>query len=265
MIGKMPPEISHEPSNDGRRWGAHCQRVIWLVAITCSLLLVTLPLIEYFRYGVFPHWVTEDVGDLPWAPSSRGLLWGAWTLLSTLLLAMTGLLGLLYFMTVAKISVRHGEHRLFWLLSAFSFLWLACDEFFALHEYLAFRLRQAGIPRPPIGRLDDLINPGIPVIVGLVACIAFWKALTPHKRRFPILFASVAFLAISTLIDLLRLQGHRLGKLFEDGTKILAVTGLFLFYFQTLLDAIGHLIGSASTSSPRQIQGQSDVEHPPVL
>jgi hypothetical protein len=257
-----PDPMSPGSSWEGEAWEARCRRLIWLIAISCSFLLVALPLIEYVRYGVFPHWVTEDVGDLPWDPGSKGLLWGAWTLLSTLLLAMTGLSSLVYFLTIAKISRVYGQHRHFWLLSSLGFLWLAADEFFAFHEYIGWRLAKAGIPRPPIGRLDDLINPGIPVLVGLVACMTLWKALIPHKGRFPILFASAGFLAISTVIDLLRPQGQRLGKLFEDGAKILAVTGLFLFYLLALLDAIGHLIESARTAPRRQTDGPHDAGHP---
>jgi len=240
-----PAKIDPGHPGKGESWETRCRRLIQLIAIISFVLLVALPLIDYLRYGIFPRWVTEDVYDLPWGPGSKGLLWGAWTLLSTLLLLMTGLVAFFYYVTVAKLSPLYGQHRLFWLLSGLGFMWLAGDEFFGFHEHIGWWLGQVGIPRPPIGKLDDLMNPGLPVIGGVIAYIALKKALTPHKNRFPFLAASVALLVISTLIDLLRPEGHRLGKLIEDGTKILAITGLFLFYLAAFLDAIGHLFQSA--------------------
>ena len=249
----LPPEAAELAPGDpceGEAWETWCRRLIWSIATTCFLLLVALPLIEYLRYGMFPHWVTEDVMDLPWRPNSIGLLWGAWTLLSTLLLMMTALCGLFYYVTVAKVSPMYSQHRLFWPLSALGFLWLAGDEFFGFHEYIRLRLQPLGLPRPPIGTLGDVVNPGVPMVIGLIAIIGLRKAVLPHKSRWPLIYASVAFLAISTILDVSRPQGHRLGKIVEDGTKILAVSGLFLFYFSAYLDAIGKLLQQGGMRRP---------------
>lgn len=243
-LAPHPDEGDQNGTEIIQAWARVC-RIRWWVYGVVVALLIALPLIEYARYGQRPQWIFWDLHELQVRDQWKGVLLMGETLFSFMLLSWTGLLALLYYATITRVRPLSHPHRLFWLLCGLGFLWLACDEFFGFHEYIDWRLTQAGVPRPPVGKLKDLIMPGFPAVAGITTFIVFKKAWTPHRNRLPFIGSGVGFLAVSMLFDLLEPVGPFPRRIVEDGAKVLAGTSFLLFYLLTYLDAIGRLLQSA--------------------
>src|SRR5574341_470170 len=230
------------PPETLQRWDAACQQVVRVTYGAVVLILIALPLVEYLRYGRRPQWIFWDLPDFIHPKEWRGALIAGETLFSFFLLGATALLSLLHYATITKVTPLSRPSRFFWLLSGLGFLWLACDEFFGFHEYVEWRLLSAGIPPPPVGKLKDLIMPGIPVIVGFMAFVRFRKAWRPYRARLRFVAAGGIFLVISLLFDVFHPVRIFPRRIIEDGAKILAGTSFLLFYLLAYLDAIGSLL-----------------------
>ena len=135
-----------------------------------------------------------------------------------------------------------GEGRLFWMLLAVGFLFVALDEMLEFHENVDYWLRGTWVGWPPLFRnWNDVIV--ISYGLGGIALLArYWREIARLPQAFILLALGSAFYVLHTGIDSL-VSNSAAKNLVEESAKLTA-TAFFalsmLAAFIAMLQALRH-------------------------
>ena len=142
------------------------------------------------------------------------------------------------------------ESSALWGIISLSFLFLAADEFFQIHEEIDFgihnffNIRETGFT----DRIDDILV-GLYGLAGIFVLITYWDELKAHRRAFPFFIYGFIFLFAMIAIDVLTNRNDILPALFdydlanvlhvwlshaEDSLKVFAEAFFIMAFFSIL-------------------------------
>lgn len=132
-----------------------------------------------------------------------------------------------------------GEGRLFWMLLATGFLFVALDEMLEFHENVDYWLRETWVGWPPLFRnWNDVIV--ISYGVGGVALLArYWREIARLPQAFILLALGGAFYVLHTGIDSL-VSNSAAKNLVEESAKLTATA----FFALSMLAAFIAMLGA---------------------
>jgi hypothetical protein len=157
------------------------------------------------------------------------------TLFSALFLGFTALTSL-YIFLLKKSAASKSEGYMFWLLSAIGFFYLCMDEYFMAHEGIDEGIGHLfGLDIKHLN-LDNLII----LLYGLIALAItyyFRRAIMKHKVMLPC-FVLGAIGLLGTILFHSFERVDIIYEVFEESSKIVAVSFFFLGYFLAFLSSL---------------------------
>lgn len=162
--------------------------------------------------------------------------------MSALFLTMAGSFAWACFLLGGQLS---NERRLFWILLAIGFLFVALDEMLEFHETFDEWLRSTSVGWPPLFRnWNDIIviSYGLGGVL-LLAC--YWREVARRPRAAALLGFGAAFYVLHTGIDSL-VSNSAAKNLVEESAKLTATA----FFALSMLAAFMAMLQSVRHSQP---------------
>jgi hypothetical protein len=228
-----------------RAWRSMDHRFVWrsvaMIFAFPVLLVVTLPVLHtitrqpmsYFTrdpaavlHGKFYVGLLSNTGIVLWAATTAITLLGA---------------------SILHRSAGHGFAARFLRHAGLLSLILMLDDLLQFHETVF----------PVHLRIPEKLVLSIYAVLALTLLVRFWPLII--RSRYVLLLVSAVFLSMSVVIDLIYSTPTEMSFLFEDGFKLLGITGWTAYYWTFTLDAIGRHRFARTIEPPAQ---ETEIRRP---